>query len=63
MIEPGRVAHQPRLDLAQACCPRQLAKQQRQELTLAGQLPHPVIGFMLVHKPIEHAHGTCFRSE
>ena len=49
------MAHQPRLDLAQACRAGQLGEQQGQELALAGQPPHPTIGLVLVHKTIEHA--------
>jgi hypothetical protein len=58
MIEPGRLAQQPGLDLAQARRPGQLAEQQRQQLALAGQPPHPPIGLVPVHKPIEVAPGN-----
>lgn len=53
MIEPGGLADQPRLDVAQARRARQLPEQQRQELALGGEPAHPMIGFVGVHKPIE----------
>ena len=60
MIKPGPVAHQPRLDLAPARSPGELAEQQRQKLALAVQTAHPEIGPVLVHKPVKNGPGNMF---
>ena len=54
MVEPGRMADQPCLDLAQARRTGQLPEQQRQELAFAGQTPDPIVGPVLVHKPFKN---------
>ena len=54
MVEPGFVARQSRLDLAQARRSSQLPEQERQELALGGKPAHPAIGLVLVHKTLEH---------
>src|SRR5207249_10906568 len=48
------IALQPALDLAQAGRPFQPSIQQRDELALGGQLPHPAIGPMRRHEPIKY---------
>lgn len=53
VIEPGGVAPQSRLDLAQAHRSRKLREQQRQELALAGQAAHTPVALVLIHKPVE----------
>ncbi len=58
MVKPRLLARKPRLDFAQADRAGKLAKQQRQKLALGGQFANPVIGLVLVHKPVEHAPGN-----
>lgn len=53
VIEPRRVAPQPRLDLAQARGTRKLCIQHRHQLALRRQSPHPRIGAIGLDKAIE----------
>jgi hypothetical protein len=48
------MARKPGLDLAQARRTRKLSEQQRQELALRRQTPHPMVGCVFIHKPVEH---------
>lgn len=54
MIEPCLMAREPGLDLAQARRTRELTEQQCQELALRRQTPHPMVGSVFIHKPVEH---------
>src|SRR5207249_12204159 len=53
VVEPGRMALQPRYDLAQARSTRKLAVEQRHELTLGRQSAHPGIRSMRLDQSIE----------
>jgi hypothetical protein len=55
VIEPRRVALQAGHDLAQAGRARQLPVQQRDELALRRQPPHPTVRAMLGHQSVELA--------
>src|SRR4030088_700505 len=53
MVKPRRMTRKPCHDLAQARRTGKLAVEQRHELALRRQPPHPRIGAMLFHKRIE----------
>lgn len=57
MVETGLMARQPGLDLAQGGRPGELAEQQGQQLGLRIEPPHPAVGPVLLHKPVEHRPG------
>ena len=62
MIEPGALAAQARLDLAQTQGAGQLPEQEGQELPLAGQAPGPIVGPMPVDQTVEHAPGNMLQN-
>ena len=58
MVEPGGMAGEPGLDGAQAVGAGELPEQERQKMTLAVQLPHPVVGLVLIDEPVEQVPGN-----
>ena len=53
MIEPCGMALERSLDRTQALGVRKLRKQHRHELVLRAEPPHPLVGLIPVHKPVQ----------
>jgi hypothetical protein len=57
MIKPRLMARHRGFDVAQRMRPRQLTKQQRQQLPLGRETAHQLVGPVLLHKPLKGRPG------
>jgi len=62
MIKPRLMARHRGFDVAQRMRPRQLTKQQRQQLPLGRETARQLVGPALLHKPLKSRPGQQFQN-